>query len=264
MHDFFDYQCREETAVSMPLIGDLAPEFTAETTNGPVNFPDDYKGKWVILFSHPSDFTPVCTSEFMTFQSMLEEFRAMNTEIIGLSIGSLTSHIAWMREIQNKIEFRSWSNLEIQFPVIDDTKMTVAKKYGMLHPNASDTKTVRAVFIIDPSGIVRTILYYPQSAGRNFTEIKRLVAALQTSDVFGVSTPADWLPGEDVIIGAPRTAAGAKERLASKDKSLTVKDWFMTFKKLSAQEVFDKIFVKPKALAAPKKPAKKPAAKKKK
>lgn len=251
MHSLCDFL--DEPAVSMPLIGDPAPEFVANTTNGIVHFPADYKGKWVILFSHPSDFTPVCTSEFMTFQSMLDEFHAMNTEVIGLSIDSLTSHIAWLRTIQEKIKFRGWSNVEIQFPVIDDIKMDVAKKYGMLQPNASDTKAVRAVFIIDPKGIVRTILYYPLSTGRNFAEIKRLVAALQTTDAFGVSTPADWLPGEDVIIGAPTTASGARERVASKDKSITVEDWFMTFKKLSADEIFNKIFMKPKALSAPKK-----------
>ncbi|MDL2295365.1 peroxiredoxin [Lachnospiraceae bacterium OttesenSCG-928-E19] len=263
MHHLCDF-IDDEAPVTMPLIGDPAPEFVANTTNGPVHFPNDYRGKWVILFSHPSDFTPVCTSEFITFQSMMEEFRAMNTEIIGLSIDSITAHIAWLRAIQEKIEFRGMSNVQIEFPVIDDIKMDVAKKYGMLQPNASDTKAVRAVFIIDPRGIVRTILYYPLSTGRNFAEIKRLVAALQTTDAFDVSTPADWLPGEDVIIGVPQTTSAARERLNSKDKSLVVKDWFMTFKKLSADEIFNKIFVKPKALSAPKKSDKKPRAKKKK
>ncbi|MDR0726680.1 MAG: peroxiredoxin, partial [Rickettsiales bacterium] len=224
MHDFlscdYDCDCDSEPVIPMPSIGAPAPEFVASTTNGTVNFPSDYKGKWVILFSHPSDFTPVCTSEFMTFQSMIEEFRAMNTEVIGLSIDSLMSHIAWLREIENNIEFRKWKNMAITFPVIDDIKMDVAKRYGMLQPNASDTKAVRAVFIIDPKGIVRTMLYYPLTTGRNFTEIKRLVVALQTADAFGVNTSADWLPGEDVIINAPRTASGAKERLGTKDKNL--------------------------------------------
>lgn len=243
MHDFFDCHT-PEPVMTPPLIGDTAPEFTATSTNGPIHFPNDYIGKWVILFSHPSDFTPVCTSEFMTFQSMLAELKEMNTEIVGLSIGSLTSHIGWLRAIQQNIEFRGWSNVEIQFPLIDDIKMNIAKQYGMLHPNAADAKAIRAIFIIDPRGIIRTILYYPFSTGRNFVEIKRLLAALQTTDAFGVSTPADWLPGEDVIISAPVTMAGAKERLASKDKSLLVKDWFMTFKKLPADVIFNKIFNK--------------------
>lgn len=257
-----------DTCTSLPLIGDPAPSFVANTTNGRVNFPIDYQGKWVILFSHPSDFTPVCTSEFMTFQAMLDDFRALNTEVIGLSIDTVTSHIAWLRAIQDKIDFRGWKNMEIQFPVIDDIKMEVAKKYGMLQPNASDTKAVRAVFIIDPKGIVRTVLYYPMAIGRNFTEIKRIIAALQTSDAFSVSTPADWLPGEDVIISAPSTAFGARERLRVKDQSIDVKDWFMTFKKLPADVIFDKIFVQPKKIASPtlvkktSKPKKKPAAKK--
>lgn len=240
-----------DTCNSLPLIGDRAPEFAAKTTNGRVNFPADYKGSWVILFSHPSDFTPVCTSEFITFQAMLDEFHAMNTEIIGLSIDTVTSHIAWLRTIEEKIEFRGWKNLEIEFPVIEDIKMDIAKKYGMLQPNVSDTKAVRAVFIIDPKGIIRTILYYPQSVGRNFIEIKRVLAALQTSDAFEVSLPADWLPGEDVIIGAPQTTSAAKQRLKDKDKNITVKDWFMTFKELPADVIFNKIFVKPKTLSAP-------------
>lgn len=249
-------------STQIPLIGDMAPEFTAATTNGPLSFPSGFKGKWVVLFSHPSDFTPVCTSEFMTMQSILNELKSMNTEAIGLSIDTISSHIAWLRTIGEKIEFRGMRNVEIQFPLIADIKMEVANKYGMLQPNASDTKTVRAVFIVDPRGIIRAILYYPQSTGRNFTEIKRIIAALQTSDAFGVSTPADWLPGDDVIIGAPTTTSAAKERIKNKDKDIIVKDWFMTFKKLSATEIMNKILIKPRALAAPQTPAK-PKTKKK-
>lgn len=244
MHDFFDY-CDEPEINTMPLIGDVAPEFVAKTTNGTVHFPQDYKGKWVILFSHPADFTPVCTSEFITFQGMLDEFKKLNTEIIGLSVDSMTAHIAWLRTIQEKIQFRNWKNMEITFPLIDDIKMDVAKKYGMIQPNASDTKAVRAIFIIDPNGIIRTILYYPLSTGRNFDEIKRIVIALQTADAFNVATPADWRPDEDVIVGAPLTMIGARERVASKDKSLIVKDWFMTFKKLPAKTIFEKLYKRP-------------------
>lgn len=249
MHQLFD-KCNcgcEHTNANvpvMPLIGDAAPAFTAKTTNGPVDFPADYRGKWVILFSHPADFTPVCTSEFMTFQAMLGDFKKINTEIIGLSVDSMTSHIAWLRAIRN-LEFRGWKDMEITFPLIDDIKMDVAKKYGMIQPNASDTKAVRAVFIIDPNGIIRTILYYPLTTGRNFDEIKRIVTALQTADAFGVATPADWRPGEDAIIGAPSTMAGARERIVTRDKSLVVKDWFFTFKKLSASTIFDKLYSRP-------------------
>lgn len=162
----------------MPLIGDKAPAFEAVTTQGKINFPEDYKGKWVILFSHPADFTPVCTTEFMTFASMQEDFKKLNTELIGLSIDSLYAHIAWLRTINEKIEYKGMKNVEVNFPVIEDIKMEVAKKYGMLQPNASTTQAVRAVFIMDPEAKVRAVLYYPLSAGRNMDEIKRLILAL--------------------------------------------------------------------------------------
>ena len=182
----------------MPLIGDPAPAFTAVTTQGEINFPKDFKGKWIILFSHPADFTPVCTTEFMTFASMMDEFKALNTQLVGLSIDSIYSHIAWLRKIQ-ELKWNGLENIEVTFPLIEDIKMEVAKKYGMLQPNASTTQAVRAVFIIDPKGIIRTILYYPQSTGRNFDEIKRLVQALQKADADNVATPANWRPGDDVI-----------------------------------------------------------------
>jgi len=148
----------EERTTQIPLIGAEAPAFRAETTQGIINFPEDYKGKWVILFSHPSDFTPVCTTEFMTFAKMMPEFRALNCELIGLSIDSTYSHIAWLRTIQEKIKFRDMENIEITFPVIADLKMDVATKYGMIQPSASDTKAVRAVFYIDPESIIRALI----------------------------------------------------------------------------------------------------------
>lgn len=227
---------------SMPLIGDRAPEFTAQTTNGTVNFPDDYAGKWVILFSHPADFTPVCTSEFMAFQAMQPEFHELNTDIIGLSVGTLSGHLAWLNAIRD-IEWRGWKDMEITFPLIDDMKMEIANKYGMIHANASDTKAVRSVFVIDPKGIIRAILYYPLTTGRNFDEIKRILTALQTTDAFGVSTPADWQPGDDVLVGAPQTTAEMEKRIKNKtrDKSLDVKAWFLTFKKLPASTIFEKL-----------------------
>lgn len=227
------------TVPVMPLIGDAAPEFVAQSTNGTIHFPTDYAGKWVVLFSHPSDFTPVCTSEFMMFQSMIDEFRELNTELVGLSVGTLTSHLAWIGAIRD-IEWNGMKNTEISFPVIDDLGMRVSRQYGMIHPNASGSSAVRAIFIIDPVGIIRAIIYYPAGVGRNFQEIKRLVIALQVNDEFGVSTPADWTPGEDILISSPATSRdmrGIKNRGADYD----VKSWFLVFKKLPADKIFERL-----------------------
>ena len=224
--------CCDEENFSLPLIGDDAPAFEAQTSNGFVNFPEDYKGKWVILFSHPADFTPVCTTEFIAFATMQDEFSKLNTELIGLSIDSITSHIAWLKEIKDNIEYKGLKNVEIKFPVIADIKMDVAVKYGMLHPGASDTKAVRAVFIIGPDAKIKAILYYPLSAGRNMAEIKRLLMALQLNAKEGVATPANWQPGDDVVIPAPETFKGAQERESWKAESgKTVHSWFLVTKK---------------------------------
>ena len=222
--------CQE--IVRIPLIGEKAPSFEAVTTQGKISFPDDYKGKWVILFSHPADFTPVCTTEFMTFASMEEEFKALNCELIGLSIDSNFSHIAWLRTIKEKIKFRDMENVEVKFPLIADLKMEVAKKYGMVQPSASDTQAVRAVFFIDPQGTIRALVYYPLSNGRNFDEIKRLLIAMQTSDKFKVATPADWRPGEKVIVPPPGSCGQAAERVAGSGQGYECQDWFLCFKNL--------------------------------
>ncbi len=220
-----------EEIVKMPLIGDKAPSFKAKTTQGMISFPEDYEGKWVILFSHPADFTPVCTTEFMTFASMAEDFKALNCELIGDSIDSNYAHIAWLRTIKEKIEYKGMKNIEVKFPVIEDIKMEVAKKFGMLQPGASDTQAVRAVFIIDPKSIVRCILYYPLSNGRNMDEVKRILMAMQKSDKDGVATPANWRPGDDVIVPPPGSCGVAEERMAAKDEDVTCLDWFLCFKK---------------------------------
>ncbi len=220
----------ENKSVSLPLIGDKAPSFKAVTTQGVISFPEDYVGKWVILFSHPADFTPVCTTEFMTFASMADEFKALNTELIGLSVDSLYAHIAWLRTIQEKIEYKGMKNVEVKFPLIEDIKMEVAKKFGMIQAG-SDTQAVRAVFIIDPEAVVRTILYYPASTGRNFEEIKRIVVALQKADDESIATPANWQPGDDVIIPPPGSCGVAKDRMESTDEGKYCLDWFMCFKK---------------------------------
>ena len=214
----------------LPLIGDKAPAFTALTTNGTINFPDDYRGSWVLFFSHPSDFTPVCTTEFMTMASMKEEFKEMNVSLLGLSVDSLYSHIAWIRKIE-ELEWKGMKNVKIDFPVIADLNTKVSTLYGMLQPNVSSTQAVRAVFIIDPEGIIRSIVYYPLTTGRNFHEIKRMIQALQKSDETHNSTPANWQPGDDLIISTPITVAAAEAGMASAKEDEYALDWFLRFKK---------------------------------
>lgn len=229
----------------MPRIGEKAPEFKAVTTQGDIDFPSDYKGKWVILFSHPADFTPVCTSEFMAFATLAKEFKNLNCELVGLSIDGLYSHIAWLRTIKEKIEYKGMKNVEVKFPLIEDISMEVANKYGMIQPGESSTKAVRAVFVIDPKGIIRTILYYPLSTGRNFDELLRILVALQTADAFSVATPADWRPGDEVIVPTAGSCGVAKERMESK-KGMKCYDWFFCTKKLTKKEIDEKIHSKKK------------------
>lgn len=232
-----------EKQFSMPRIGEPAPEFKAVTTQGELNFPGDYKGSWVILFSHPADFTPVCTSEFMTFANMEKKFNEANTKLVGLSVDGLYSHIAWLRTIKEKIEYKGMKNIEVTFPLIEDITMEVAKKYGMMMPGESNTKAVRAVFVIDPKGIVRTVLYYPLSLGRNFEELYRIVIALQTADEFNIATPADWQPGDDVIVPTAGSCGVAKERMDSKE-DMHCYDWFFCTKKLDKDTILKKILKK--------------------
>ena len=224
----------------MPRIGDKAPEFKAVTTQGEINFPSDYKGKWAILFSHPADFTPVCTSEFMTFATLESKFNAANCELVGLSIDGLYSHIAWLRTIKEKIEFKGMKDVEVTFPLIEDIKMDVAKKYGMIQPNEDSTKAVRAVFFVDPKGIIRAIIYYPLSLGRNFDELYRVLIALKTADEFGIATPADWRPGDDVIVPPAGSCGTAKDRMEGKE-DIDCKDWFFCTKKLDKETVMKKV-----------------------
>jgi peroxiredoxin (alkyl hydroperoxide reductase subunit C) len=228
-----------DQVVSMPRIGDKAPAFAAITTQGEINFPADYQGKWVILFSHPADFTPVCTSEFMTFASRESEFNDLNCELVGLSIDGLYSHIAWLRTIKEKIEFKGMKNVEVNFPLIEDITMEVAKKYGMIQPGESSTKAVRAVFFIDPKGIIRAIIYYPLSMGRNFDELKRALIAMQTADKYDIATPADWVPGDDVIVPPAGSCGVAKERMENSGEK-TCYDWFFCTQPLSLEEINQK------------------------
>lgn len=216
----------------MPLIGEKAPGFKAVTTQGNIDFPKDYQGEWVILFSHPADFTPVCITEFMTFATMADQFKTINTELVGLSVDSLYAHIAWLRKIQ-EIEWNGMKNVEVKFPLIEDIKMDVARKYGMIQPGQSSTQAIRAVFIIDPKGVIRAILYYPLSTGRNFDEIKRMILALQKSTRDNVATPADWRPGDDVIIPVAGSCGAGKKRMEEDDPNMYCLDWFMCFKRES-------------------------------
>ncbi len=239
----------DQTRPAMPMINDDAPAFQANTTQGEIDFPADYSGKWVVLFSHPADFTPVCTTEFMTLASMTDEFKAINTELIGLSVDSLYSHIAWLRRIQGM----SWKGIkkpEVTFPVIEDVGMDVARLYGMIQPNASETQAVRAVFIIDPEGKIRATICYPQSLGRNFAEIKRIVVALQTADEQECATPANWKPGDDVVMPVPGSCGTAKDRVESKTEGVKCLDWFLCFKPDANAKPHAKRGRKPKAKVA--------------
>jgi peroxiredoxin (alkyl hydroperoxide reductase subunit C) len=237
-------QSHTETVFSMPRIGDAAPAFKSVTTQGEINFPDQYKGSWVILFSHPADFTPVCTSEFMTFASLESKFEEANCKLVGLSVDGLYSHIAWLRTIKEKIEYKGMKNVEVKFPLIEDITMEVAKKYGMIQPGESSTKAVRAVFVIDPKGIIRTIIYYPLSLGRNFDELYRVIIALQTADAFSVATPADWRPGDEVIVPTAGSCGVAKERMEAKPEEMKCYDWFFCTKQIDKETVLKTVLKK--------------------
>jgi peroxiredoxin (alkyl hydroperoxide reductase subunit C) len=236
-------ETKQEQVVPMPRIGDAAPKFKAVTTQGTINFPDDYAGEWVILFSHPADFTPVCTSEFMTFAHMEDQFEKANCKLVGLSVDGLYSHIAWLRTIKEKIEYKGMKNIEVKFPLIEDITMEVANKYGMIQPGEATTKAVRAVFFIDPKGIIRTIIYYPLSLGRNFDELYRVLIALQTADHFSIATPADWRPGDDVIVPPAGSCGTAKDRMEGKE-DMKCYDWFFCTKSLDKNKVLDAVLKK--------------------
>ncbi|GAA1909811.1 hypothetical protein GCM10009716_19600 [Streptomyces sodiiphilus] len=205
-------------APRLPLIGDRAPDFESDSTHGPIRLAD-YAGRWLVLFSHPADFTPVCTTEFVAFAELAEEFAARNVALLGNSVDSVHSHLGWTRSIEEKLGVR------IPFPIIADLDTKVSRAYGMLHPNTSGTAAVRAVFVIDPEQTVRAVLYYPMNAGRMIPEILRLIDALQTSDRDGVACPANWRPGDDVVLGAPRSQEELDARLA--DDSVTLTDWYL-------------------------------------
>jgi len=211
-----------EQVVAMPRLGEKAPEFEAPTTHGMLKL-SDFKGSWLIMFSHPADFTPVCTTEFMAFAEIFPELQKRGVELLGLSVDSITAHIAWVRNIEEKM------GVKIPFPVIADLSKDVSTKFGMVHPGQSKTETVRTVFVIDPNQVIRLILYYPLSTGRNMAEILRVVDALQTTDANGVATPANWQPGDMAIVPPPQTQESAEERLKQGYECV---DWYLCRKKV--------------------------------
>ena len=203
-------------AASLPRINEPAPDFEAKSTHGMLKL-SDFKGGWVVLFSHPADFTPVCSTEFIEFARRAEEFKKRGVQLVGLSVDSVPAHIAWIRNIESHFD------VKIDFPVVADLDTKVAQKYGLIHPAASDTATVRAVFVIDDKGIIRALIYYPMSLGRNIDEILRAVDGLQTADANACATPANWQPGDQVIVPPPQTIADAEKRLVS---DYDVTDWY--------------------------------------
>ena len=214
----------ETNDFGMPQLNAPAPNFEAKTTDG-VRKLKDYKGKWLVLFSHPADFTPVCTTEFIAFAKAHPEFQKLNTELLGLSIDSFHSHVAWIRNIKEKF------GVDIPFPIIEDLSMKVAKAYGMIHPGAADTSAVRATFIIDDKGILRAMVYYPMTNGRSIPEFLRMVSAMQTSDKHKVATPEGWMPGDKVIVPPPETAQAAEKRMS---EGYDCTDWYFCTKTLKS------------------------------
>jgi peroxiredoxin (alkyl hydroperoxide reductase subunit C) len=213
---------QEKTEVGLPLIGEKAPDFEAVTTQGTLKL-SDFEGSWLVMFSHPADFTPVCTTEFIAFTQIYSELQKRNTELLGLSVDSVSSHIAWVRNVEEKM------GVKIPFPIIADLNKEVSNKFGMIHPAQSKTETVRCVFIIDPESKIRTILYYPLTTGRNMKEILRIIDALQTTDKHKVATPANWNVGNPVVVPPPNSTEAAEERVK---EGYDCKDWYLCFKKL--------------------------------
>ncbi|MEQ8966123.1 MAG: peroxiredoxin [Azospirillaceae bacterium] len=203
-------------APSLPRLGAPAPVFEAETTHGRLSL-EDFRGSWVILFSHPADFTPVCTTEFVEFARIAPDLRERGVELLGLSIDSIYSHIAWAKTIEEKF------GIDIPFPIIADSDRKVASLYGMVMPDGGGTETSRCVFFIDPNGTIRSMIYYPLTTGRNMEEVLRVIDALQTTDKHGVATPANWRPGDKAIVPAPRTVEDADAR---KDQGYDYTDWW--------------------------------------
>lgn len=213
--------------ISLPKIGDTAPDFKAVTTQSGDMVFSDWQGKeWVVLFSHPADFTPVCSTELMDFARRSDDFKKVSTKLIGISVDSIHSHLAWLQNLKEKM------GIEIPYPLIADIDTRVSQAYGMIHPGASATATVRAVFIIDPKRTIRALVYYPMNVGRNVEEILRLVTALQIADKFTVATPVNWIPGDKVVVPPPRKVDEVRERETHKGKDYLYQDFYLCLKDL--------------------------------
>lgn len=210
----------DEMVRSLPRINEPAPDFTADTTHGPITL-SQLQGKWVMLFSHPADFTPVCTTEFVAFAQAHAEFEKRNVQLLGLSVDSVPSHLAWVHAIQEEL------GVHIPFPVIADLKMQVANLYGMIHPSDSSTATVRTVFFIDDKGVIRAMIYYPLSLGRSVPELLRVIDALQFNAQEKLATPANWEPGRPAVYPAPTTQAAMDQRVKEDTGKPNLKTWWL-------------------------------------
>jgi len=217
-----------QSVIPIPRINELAPLFEAASTHGTIRL-QDYRGKWLVLFSHPADFTPVCTTEFVAFARLYPEFLASNCDLLGLSVDSPYSHVAWLRSIEEHF------GVQVLFPVIADLKLEVATAYGMMHPKDLDTATVRSTFIIDPEGRIRTIIYYPMTTGRSVREILRVVQALQTADDNQAATPESWQPGDKLVAYPPFSPEEAEARASQYGNDY--KDWYLCMKSASDRRI---------------------------
>ena len=222
---------QDSTVARIPLIGEPAPKFTAESTNGKITFPDGNNSKWTILFSHPADFTAVCSSEILELAAMQEDFEKLNTRLIVISTDAVSSHIEWVKSLET-IKYKGREPSKIRFPLVSDKSLEISRKYGMIHSFSSTTKDVRGVFIVDPDEKIEAIFFYPMNVGRNMDEIKRTLVALQTAEKNNVLVPANWNAGQDVMIPSPKTSADADKLLKKITPGLYYLTWYMWFKKL--------------------------------
>ena len=231
MFSSFQGWTQENTKVYLPLIGEEAPAFIGESTNGPINFPGDYTGKWKILYSHPADFTPVCTSELLELGALQNDFDQLGVKILILSTDALDTHTQWVKSI-NTLSYKNRDNVDIKFPLIADQNHEISRKYGMIHPSSNSSKDVRGAFIIDPLNKIRAIFFYPMNIGRNMDEIKRTVIALQTADSKDVLIPSNWEPGQDVLVKALKNPDNEQGTGVTLGPDVYQIAWYMTFKKM--------------------------------
>jgi len=221
---------QEKNHVNFPMLGEDAPSFTAESTTGTLNFPDDYNFKWKILFSHPADFTPVCTSEILELAASQKDFEKLGANIVVVSVDKLENHVEWEKNMET-IRYKDRDPVKIDFPLVSDPNLVIAKEYGMIHPSTSTTKDVRGVFIVDPKNKIRAIFYYPINVGRNLGEIERTLVALQTADKQQVLIPGNWQPGDDVLVPYVKSTAEAEKVAKQEDPDYYQLTWYMLFKK---------------------------------